>query len=112
MTLLLGLLLMLFTCWVAAFKTPVQPYPADLKCPPNATTSFCSSRCEETCHYKSRGCSPRICGGPCVCRMGYIIDEQRKGCVLRRDCRETQVEVPSYEVSSVELFGANYGQFV
>ncbi|KAH8328896.1 hypothetical protein KR074_012054 [Drosophila pseudoananassae] len=108
MSLPIGLLLV-FLGWATSSRPVKLPYPKNFQCPPNATTSFCSSRCEETCLYKSRGCPPRICGGPCVCRMGYIIDEQRSGCVLRKDCSEQQVEVPSYEVTSVAYFGANYG---
>ncbi|KAH8290599.1 hypothetical protein KR054_004353, partial [Drosophila jambulina] len=91
------------------FIPPNQPYFPCLQCGKNATKSLCSSRCEETCKYKSLGCPPRVCGGPCVCRMGYVIDEIKKDCVLRRECSEQQVEVPSYEVTSVLGFGANYG---
>ncbi|XP_030387893.1 uncharacterized protein LOC115634369 [Scaptodrosophila lebanonensis] len=91
------------------YTTPRQPYPNWLNCGQNGTISFCSSRCEETCKYKSRGCPPRICGGPCVCKQGYIIDEDLPGCVLRADCRVQQLEVPSHEVTSLEQYGANYG---
>ncbi|XP_002026622.2 accessory gland protein Acp62F [Drosophila persimilis] len=94
------------------FARANTPYPPSLDCGLNATKSSCSSRCEETCQYKSRTCPPKICGGPCVCIEGHVIDERRLSCVLRIDCGQKQLNVPSYQVSSVKYFGANYGQYI
>ncbi|XP_022225255.1 accessory gland protein Acp62F-like [Drosophila obscura] len=88
------------------------PYPPSLDCGLNATKSSCSTRCEETCQYKSRSCPPKICGGPCVCLEDYVIDERRSDCILLTDCGLKQLDVPSYQVSSVKYFGANYGPYI
>ncbi|KAH8321412.1 hypothetical protein KR074_003947 [Drosophila pseudoananassae] len=51
----------------------------------NATWESCPSPCPETCEFLSRTC-PVGCGGPCACRDGYIMDGDRKSCVLRSQC--------------------------
>ncbi|BFG06466.1 accessory gland protein Acp62F-like [Drosophila madeirensis] len=99
--------LMLYSLLANGWAT--TPYPPSLQCGRNAGKSNCSSRCEQTCQYKSRSCPPKICGGPCVCLEGHVIDERRAGCVLRKDCRQKQLEVPTYQVTSLKYFGANYG---
>ncbi|KAH8233237.1 hypothetical protein KR026_005858 [Drosophila bipectinata] len=51
----------------------------------NATWEPCPSPCPETCEFLSRTCLEG-CGGPCACRDGYIMDGDRKSCVLRSEC--------------------------
>lgn len=54
-------------------------------CTVNGTYTECPTSCPETCKAKNRLCT-RDCGGPCVCKEGYIIDNSIPACVLRTDC--------------------------
>ncbi|KAH8277574.1 hypothetical protein KR018_001453 [Drosophila ironensis] len=51
----------------------------------NAVWDKCPSPCPETCEFLSATCF-NACGGPCVCRDDYVMDGDRKTCVLRSEC--------------------------
>ncbi|KPU78827.1 uncharacterized protein Dana_GF26872, partial [Drosophila ananassae] len=50
----------------------------------------------------------KVCGGPCVCKKGYIIDTSIPACVLRSDCPKDvdQIEGVS-RVTEFRCFGLN-----
>ncbi|KAH8242549.1 hypothetical protein KR032_012407, partial [Drosophila birchii] len=62
-------------------------------CTVNGTqTRDCTPSCPETCELNGDGGCIRMCGGPCVCKPGYVIDPSIPACVLRSDCPKDVVQ--------------------
>nr|XP_016941501.1 accessory gland protein Acp62F [Drosophila suzukii] len=57
-----------------------------IDCTDNGTQAHCPTACPETCEYKEKSNCLLICGGPCVCKPGYVISRDIPACVLRSDC--------------------------
>ncbi|EDW93899.1 accessory gland protein Acp62F [Drosophila yakuba] len=83
---------MLITCtlkicallgFLLLFK-PIESW--DFGCTVNGSLASCPSACPETCEYSGIGPCVDMCGGPCVCKPGYVINERIPACVLRSDC--------------------------
>ncbi|KAH8418308.1 hypothetical protein KR222_009569, partial [Zaprionus bogoriensis] len=70
---------------------------ADIDCTVNGTFQNCPTACPETCAYNPQACI-YMCGKPCVCKEGYIIDSSIPACVLRADCPAGVVQQKGYEM--------------
>ncbi|EDV52101.1 accessory gland protein Acp62F [Drosophila erecta] len=46
----------------------------------------CPTACPETCDSNGQANCILICGGPCVCKPGYVVNRMIPACVLRSDC--------------------------
>ncbi|XP_017034133.1 accessory gland protein Acp62F-like [Drosophila kikkawai] len=80
---LLGLLIFISPCWMS---------PPIRDCTANGTQTSCPPNCPETCESNGVGLCDRSCGGPCVCKPGYVIDQRIPACVLRSDCPKDVVQ--------------------
>ncbi|BFG06033.1 accessory gland protein Acp62F-like [Drosophila madeirensis] len=84
-----------------------MPDDAEVDCTVNGTLAVCPPACPETCEFVSETCSDE-CGGPCVCREGYIIDGDRKICVLKSDCPAElkQTTIRRHYPVNIKYFGS------
>ncbi|XP_017034095.2 accessory gland protein Acp62F-like [Drosophila kikkawai] len=80
---LLGLLIFVSPCWM---------FLPDVDCTVNGTVDLCPGACPETCEFNGVGACNRMCGSPCACKKGYVIDERIPACVLRSDCPKDVVQ--------------------
>ncbi|XP_022222738.1 accessory gland protein Acp62F-like [Drosophila obscura] len=80
---------------------------SEVDCTVNGTMAMCPSPCPETCEFLSEHCTVE-CGGPCVCKEGYIINGNLKSCVLKADCpaelKQTKIRL-HYPVN-IKFFGS------
>ncbi|XP_050744210.1 accessory gland protein Acp62F-like [Drosophila biarmipes] len=78
-----------------------------IDCSANGTLQKCPSPCPETCEFLSASCFNK-CGGPCVCKEGYIIDPDRRICVLKSDCPASmrQTTLRRHYPVNIEYFGS------
>ncbi|XP_017024630.1 uncharacterized protein [Drosophila kikkawai] len=60
-----------------------NPFPG--LCGENATVKRCAGVCPETCAFKSQKCVS-FCGVNCVCKPGYVFEENLELCILRTEC--------------------------
>ncbi|XP_020805752.1 uncharacterized protein LOC110182104 [Drosophila serrata] len=74
-----------------------NPFPGF--CGVNATMQRCAGVCPETCAFKSLKCAT-YCGVNCVCKPGYIFEEDLQLCILRKECPQgtTQQVVETHRV--------------
>ncbi|EDW31590.1 accessory gland peptide 62F [Drosophila persimilis] len=72
-------------CHLLGIVGSASPEQPEVDCTVNGTLALCPSPCPETCEFLSETCTNE-CGGPCVCKEGYIIDGDLRICVLRSDC--------------------------
>ncbi|XP_017112467.1 accessory gland protein Acp62F [Drosophila elegans] len=68
------------------FFPKLHCYIEKIDCTINGTQENCPTACPETCQSKGKENCLLICGGPCVCKPGYIINRKIPACVLRSDC--------------------------
>ncbi|EDV50336.1 accessory gland protein Acp62F [Drosophila erecta] len=89
------------------FYKPIESRRID--CTANGTMMHCPTACPETCEYSGIGPCIRMCGGPCVCKPGYVINERIPACVLRSDCPKDVVprEYMIGGVHNFSCFGAS-----
>ncbi|KAH8360862.1 hypothetical protein KR084_009533, partial [Drosophila pseudotakahashii] len=64
-------------------------------CTANGTQTECPTACPETCEYYGIGTCFRICGAPCVCKPGYVINAKIPACVLLSDCPKDVIRKPN-----------------
>nr|XP_016995096.2 accessory gland protein Acp62F [Drosophila takahashii] len=64
----------------------INCYVEKIDCTINGTQADCPTACPETCRYMGKDNCLLICGGPCVCNPGYVINRDIPACVLRSDC--------------------------
>ncbi|XP_030376994.1 accessory gland protein Acp62F-like [Scaptodrosophila lebanonensis] len=78
----------------------------EVDCTENGTNVGCGGACPETCMVKTVLCTLE-CGAPCVCNPGYIIDESKPACVLRKDCPPISYKARkiNYSVRTFKNFG-------
>ncbi|KAH8245837.1 hypothetical protein KR038_004592, partial [Drosophila bunnanda] len=81
---------------------------SNIDCSINGTLAKCPSACPDTCEFVSRTCIKK-CGGPCVCKEGYIIDGDRHICVLKSDCpaEVRQTTVRRHYPVNIKYFGSS-----
>ncbi|XP_016992676.2 zonadhesin [Drosophila takahashii] len=60
-----------------------NPFPGF--CGENASMVRCAGVCPETCAFKSAKC-PKYCGVNCVCKPGYVFNEDLQLCILKSEC--------------------------
>nr|XP_044249866.1 accessory gland protein Acp62F-like [Drosophila takahashii] len=70
------------------------------KLPPNACTAngtreACPTSCPDSCEFYGIGPCIRMCGAPCVCKPGYVINPMIPACVLLSDCPKDVVRKPT-----------------
>ncbi|XP_037720881.1 accessory gland protein Acp62F [Drosophila subpulchrella] len=76
-----------------------------IDCTENGTQADCPTYCPETCEYKGKSKCLLICGGPCVCKPGYVINRDIPACVLRSDCPHHIVQGPGgRRISNFDCF--------
>ncbi|XP_043646378.1 accessory gland protein Acp62F [Drosophila teissieri] len=88
---------------------PIESF--DFGCTVNGSLAVCPSVCPETCEYSGIGPCVQMCGGPCVCKPGYVINERIPACVLRSDCPKDGVrkEQMTEGLSNFKCFGTDIG---
>ncbi|EDW50231.1 accessory gland protein Acp62F [Drosophila sechellia] len=82
----------------------------NVDCTANGTRAVCPVACPETCEYSGDGPCVKVCGAPCVCKPGYVINEGIPACVLRSDCPKDVVrkEDMVLGVTNFKCFSRNY----
>lgn len=75
-----------FTLVVLCSFSAVKCFAEKVDCSVNGTQTDCPTACPETCDTKGKPNCTLICGGPCVCKPGYVINRMIPACVLRSDC--------------------------
>ncbi|XP_044317607.1 accessory gland protein Acp62F [Drosophila rhopaloa] len=73
-------------CLLLGLVMFISPIDCKIDCTVNGTQKECPYACPETCEYNGVGPCVKICGGPCVCKPGYVINQRIPACVLRSDC--------------------------
>ncbi|XP_039488246.2 accessory gland protein Acp62F [Drosophila santomea] len=76
-----------FTLVVLITFSAVKCFSEKIDCAKNGTQAdYCPTACPETCDSKGKPNCILICGGPCVCKPGYIVNRMIPACVLQSDC--------------------------